>query len=124
MPHSILFVEDDPQTLRNLVDIFEALGFIVVGCAGRDEVEQELTESATFDLAILDGNLGDKKYDSESESGKIILDLLVPKGISYGRFSSDMDRIPKELHGEITVEKTVSRVGTDQLVAAVETFFA
>lgn len=58
-PHMrILIVEDEPMIALDLQDLLEDAGFDVVGVAGKLDTALALIDSAAFDAAILDANLG------------------------------------------------------------------
>ena len=56
--NGILIVEDEPSISMMLEDMLTDLGFVVDGCAYREEEALDLLESSMPDLALLDINLG------------------------------------------------------------------
>ncbi|MBN8549771.1 MAG: hypothetical protein J0M12_10700 [Deltaproteobacteria bacterium] len=58
----------------------------------------ELMRGTQFDFAIIDGDLGDGRFDQESRSGRFIREQLGQ--IPYGRLSSAPELIPGDLHGK------------------------
>lgn len=57
-PMRILIVEDEPMIALDLQEILMAAGFTVVGMAGRLDKAMAHIKSGSFDVAILDANLG------------------------------------------------------------------
>lgn len=54
----ILIIEDEPMIALDLQDLLEDGGFHVVGVAGKLEKAMEMIGNTTFDVAIIDANLG------------------------------------------------------------------
>jgi CheY-like chemotaxis protein len=73
---SVLLVEDDTLIRLMLVEMLEELGQRVVAEAGSIEDAQTLAETATFDLAILDVNIGGHTIDP-------IADIIHRRGLQF-----------------------------------------
>lgn len=71
-----LVVEDEPLIAMLIEDMLAELGFLVVGPAARLDSALALAREETFDLAILDINLG-----NEHSFG--VADLLRERGIPF-----------------------------------------
>ena len=73
----------------------------IVSCLTSEEA-LEAMKNQTFDLFIVDGDLGDGKFDEDSLSGKFITEHLAGRH-RFVRYSSGSDRIPSSLHGEANI---------------------
>lgn len=60
----VLIVEDEPFVRLDLSDTLEDNGFQVAGEAARVEAALHLVEDVSFDIALLDVNLGGERIDS------------------------------------------------------------
>jgi len=56
----VLIVEDEAMLSIELQDLLQDLGCVVVGAAGRFEQAQKMASELSFDVAVLDVNLGRK----------------------------------------------------------------
>lgn len=64
----ILIVEDEPVVAMCLEDMLDLLGHVAIGPAGRLSEGLALAESAAFDAAILDINLGGERSTAIAEA--------------------------------------------------------
>ena len=116
----VLFIDDSYSTRTNYSEYLrEEGGHTVIVCSNRQEVEKAFTEHENFEVVILDGDLGDSSYGENSDSGKIVLDILIPKKVYFGRFSNSLGAIPESLHGDFQIDKKSSN-SPNELLAALE----
>lgn len=64
----VLVVEDEPMVSLALQDTLADLGFEVVGAAARIEPALDLARYLTFDVAVLDVDLGGTRIDPVAEA--------------------------------------------------------
>jgi hypothetical protein len=100
----ILIVEDDKGIAEISRLLFQALGYTALVAHTKDAAVTCL-ETNIIDLVILDGDIGDGKYDETSLTGCLILTYIEPLEIPYGRYTGQPSSIPERLHGEICVMK-------------------
>jgi CheY-like chemotaxis protein len=72
---SVLLVEDEALLRMMIVDMVEELGHIVVAEAGNIREATALAQTADFEIAILDINVGGERIDPVAE---IIADRQLP----------------------------------------------
>jgi CheY-like chemotaxis protein len=73
---TVFLVEDEPLIRIMLVDMLEELGHRVVAEANSIDEAQVLAETTTFDLAILDVNVGGRIVDP-------IADIIRRRGVPF-----------------------------------------
>ncbi len=75
-PRRILIVEDSPVVAPFTADLLRELGYEVVGPAPNMAVARELTESETFDAAVMDVHIrGERVFP--------LCELLEAKGVPF-----------------------------------------
>ena len=94
----ILILDDDGRALRTQREFFEDVGY-AVETTRTVERATAILGSRRVDLVIVDGDLGDGKYDEQSVSGRFILEHIQGR-IRYVRSSMYGGEIPENLHGE------------------------
>ena len=95
---ALLVVDDSPDLVLILSKTLERRGYKVFTALSADRAAEILTHNA-IDLAIIDGDLGDKNYGRDGRSGSLISEFLQGH-IRFVRFSGRSDLIPRELAGE------------------------
>ena len=100
----ILYVDDSASLRLTISELLKYEGYNVTACADVKEAQASL-ESNTFSLAIVDGDLGDKRYDPDGLAGQLVM-LLSNKGIRVIRLTADPESIPASVSGEGVYDKT------------------
>lgn len=72
----ILIVEDDPYITLALEETLTDFGLVVVGAARNIAQALRLAQTASFDLALLDVNIGDEQIDP-------VADALAARGMPF-----------------------------------------
>lgn len=75
-PRRVLVVEDEPLIVMLIADMLEELGHAVAASCGTVEDALKLVETETFDVALLDLDLGGR-------SGYEVADVLAARGIAF-----------------------------------------
>lgn len=114
MKKKILVVEDDKQLASMMSLLLGSVGYEVF-VAYTPEEAHDLVSEHEFDLAIIDGDIGDQDCSENGFSGQLILELIDPRGIPYGRHTAQPQDIPPSLCGKFIAPKP----GTDILIAGV-----
>ncbi len=95
----VLIVEDDPFIALALEETLTDFGLVVAGAAMNVAQALELAQSAIFDLALLDVNIGQDKIDP-------VADAIYARGIPFV-FTTGCGRagLPEAYLGQAIVEK-------------------
>ena len=72
----VLVVEDEPMLSLALQDMLTDLGCEIAGTAGRLEAALKTSRDLTFDIAVLDINLGGTRVDE-------VADAIAKRGIPF-----------------------------------------
>ena len=89
---SLLLVEDDPDNREILMMLLEDAGMRVVSCSNAQQAKKVVDESESFDIAILDHNLGEFSETNGIELTPYLLAKGVKKVVGYsGNPSHDLE---------------------------------
>ena len=96
---NILVVDDKPQ-MRDLIgNIVTESGHTPIFAGGYQEAVEAIAREGTIAFATVDGDLGDRDWGITGDSGRLILEQLVPRGIPYVRWTGSPMSIPASLTG-------------------------
>jgi CheY-like chemotaxis protein len=105
----ILIVEDYEAFAKGIAGYLDMEGYRVIWCSDRHSAEEVLKRESVA-LAIVDGDLGDKDFSANGDSGQLITTTLQPLDVPYIRLTNDPDRISPELHGLEIFRKNQERL--------------
>lgn len=92
----ILVVDDAFFKALGMCSALRGAGYIADMASTPQDAAQKLQQSK-FDLVIVDGDLGDNRWDASSASARFIREHLT--AIPFGRYSGKPEAIPPELRG-------------------------
>lgn len=96
-----LVLDDNFMKGLSVVTALQDAGYLVELACNPGDAARKLAE-APFDFAIVDGDLGDRRWDADGMSGRFIREHL--GAIPYGRYSGSPERVPETLRGRFAFE--------------------
>ena len=96
---SVLIVDDDQDKSEVLSDMLRAYGYTKLTICNTLNSALDAIAKQRFDVAVIDGDLGDRNFGSSGQSSQIIKEL--PENTRLVRFTATPAYIPQSLKGEL-----------------------